>query len=182
MIEEANQKKVRNFIILVSIAVPALVTALYFLPKPESFTPEQMKNLYILPKLNATFNACVFLSLLGAFFAIKNKKVQLHKSLTTLAMTLSALFLISYVIFHSMAESTHYPEDANFRTFYLIILASHIILSALSLPFILITYARGLSMKVEKHRKIAKIVFPIWLYVALTGVIVYFMISPYYQY
>ncbi|NQX91910.1 MAG: DUF420 domain-containing protein, partial [Flavobacteriales bacterium] len=141
MIEAANQKKVKNFIILVSIAVPVLVTILYFLPKPESFTPEQMKNIYILPKLNATFNAFVFLSLLGAFFAIKNKKIALHKSLTTLAMTLSALFLVSYVAFHSMAPTTSYPKGEDFRTLYLIILASHIILSALSLPFILMTYA-----------------------------------------
>ena len=97
-----------------------------------------------------------------------------------LAFLLSAVFLISYVTYHSLTESTPYPSDAPFRTIYLIILISHIVLSALILPLILFTFSKAINNKIVQHKKLAKWTFPLWLYVTLTGVAVYLFMAPYY--
>lgn len=177
---ELNEKKVKNFVIIVSITIPLVVAALYFLPEPTELDPETLSKFYILPKLNAIFNGTAFLCLIAALAAVKKKNINRHRAFTTAAMVLSVLFLVSYVAFHSMVESTSYGGEGGIRYLYFFILISHILLSAIIVPLVLFTYARGLAMKVEKHRKLAKITFPIWLYVTLTGVIVYLMISPYY--
>ena len=104
----------------------------------------------------------------------------MHRAFTTTALILSMLFLVSYVAFHLTTESTKFGGEGWTRTVYFIILVSHILLSTGIIPLVLFTYVRGLGMQVEKHRKIAKITWPIWLYVTATGVIVYWMISPYY--
>jgi putative membrane protein len=96
------------------------------------------------------------------------------------AFFLSSIFLISYVTYHSLSESTHYPEDAPFRTLYLFILLTHIVLAALILPLILFTFSKAINNKIEQHKKLAKWTFPLWLYVALTGVTVYLFMAPYY--
>ena len=140
----------------------------------------QSVPLYLLPKLNAYFNGTAFLCLIGAFLAIKNKNIKVHRAFTTTALALSMLFLVSYVAFHLTTESTKFGGEGWIRTVYFIILVSHILLSTGIIPLVLFTYVRGLGMQVEKHRKIAKITWPIWLYVTATGVIVYWMISPYY--
>ena len=135
-----------------------------------------------LPFLNALFNSLVFICLLSAFRAIKNKNIQVHRRFIYVACTLSTLFLLNYVFYLMISETTKYGGDGFMRVLYFIILATHVILAAVSFPFIVYTAFLGQTMQVESHRKLAKYVFPVWLYVASTGVIVYLMISPYYPY
>lgn len=177
-----NDSKVKRFVIVVSVLIPAVVTLLYFIPQPENLSEETKQQLYILPKLNAIFNGMAFFALIGALIAIKTKNIQLHKALTTTAMVLSVLFLVSYVIFHLTTPSTPFGGEGTIKAIYLFILLTHILLSAIIVPLVLFTYIFGLSMQVERHRKWAKITFPLWLYVTLTGPVVYMMISEYYPY
>lgn len=169
-------KTYRNPIIILSILIPALVAILYFLPKGGETTQE----IYLLPKINAFINGLTFIVLSFAFIAIRRKRIALHKALMMTALILSCLFLILYVSYHSMAESTPFGGEGMLRTVYFIILLSHILLAIIMVPLVLITFFRALSEKFDKHKKIARITLPIWLYVSLTGVIVYLMISPYY--
>lgn len=135
---------------------------------------------YFLPKLNAIINATCSLLLIWSLIEIKKKNIQMHKTINLSAFALSAVFLVSYVLYHWMAPETTYPADSPVRPFYLVILGSHIILAALVLPLILISFYRGLQMQVELHKSIVRFAYPIWLYVTITGVIVYLMISPFY--
>jgi putative membrane protein len=114
--------------------------------------------------------------------AIRQGKVARHKALNTAALALSALFLVSYVAFHLLTESTKFGGEGAIRMVYFAILISHILLSAIIVPLALFSYARGLAGDIERHRRIAKITMPMWLYVTATGVIVFWMISPYYPY
>lgn len=175
-----NEKAVRNFIWVAAVAVPAVVVLLFLIPPAENLSAETRANLYTLPLLNACFNGMAFLSLIGAFVAIRRKNIALHKKFTTTALVLSVLFLVSYVAFHLTTESTKFGGEGWVRGVYFFILLTHIVLSAGIIPLVLFTYVRGLGMQVEKHRKLAKWTWPIWLYVTATGVIVYLMISPYY--
>lgn len=172
--------KERNYtpiIVLLTIIINALVAILYFMPKYETVSDV---DLTILPFLNAVFNSFTFIFLLAALITVKQKKVHLHKKFIFAAFTTTALFLISYVIYHSMAESTPFGGEGPIRYIYYFILLTHIVFSALIVPLALVTLARGMTGKVEKHRKIARWTMPLWLYVSLTGVLVYIMISPYY--
>ncbi|MFY8190140.1 MAG: DUF420 domain-containing protein [Bacteroidia bacterium] len=135
---------------------------------------------YFLPKLNAIINATCSVLLIWSLIEIKKKNIQNHKAINLTAFGLSSLFLVSYVLYHWLAPETSYPIDNPNRPFYLIILSSHIILAALVLPLILISFYRGLQMQVALHKSIVRFAYPIWLYVTITGVIVYLMISPYY--
>ena len=169
-----GEKKFKSLIIFFSIVIPLAVGALYLLPK------SNIESFSFLPMLNAIINGTTFCVLIVAVMAIKKKNINLHKKLMWTAMTLSILFLISYVLYHSTNESTSFGGEGAVKTIYLIILFSHIVLSAIVVPLVLITLVRALSEKFDQHRKIAKITLPIWLYVTLSGVIVYLMISPYY--
>lgn len=175
-----NDNAVRRFIWIVSVVVPIVVALLFLIPPAENLSPETRERLYMLPLLNACFNGTAFFSLIGAFIAIRRKNVALHKAFTTTALVLSVLFLISYVAFHLTTESTKFGGEGWIRGVYFFILLTHIVLSAGIIPLVLFTYVRGLGMQVEKHRRIARFTWPIWLYVTATGVIVYLMISPYY--
>lgn len=104
----------------------------------------------------------------------------MHKRLNLITFTLSSIFLVLYIVYHYFATHTSYPADSSYRNIYLTILYTHIILAAGVLPLILLSFHRGLQMQVEKHRKLVRFAFPIWLYVTVTGVIVYLMISPFY--
>jgi putative membrane protein len=134
-----------------------------------------------LPFINALLNSFVFICLLSAFRAIKRKNIQVHRRFIYTACILSTLFLLNYVFYHMISETTKYGGEGFMRGIYFIILATHVVLAAVSFPFIVYTAFLGQTMQVESHRKLAKFVFPVWLYVALTGVIVYLMISPFYQ-
>ncbi len=138
-------------------------------------------NPHLFAKINADINFTVSVLLpLGIYFA-KNKKYVLHKRVMFTAIVLSSLFLVSYVLHHLLTASTSFPKDAgSIKYFYYFILITHIFLAGIILPFILLTAYRALTAEFNKHKKIARITFPIWWYVSITGVIVYLMISPYY--
>lgn len=135
-------------------------------------------DLSFLAGLNALFNTGVTLALLSAFYFIKNKQVEAHRRSIYVAMVLSAGFLLSYVGYHFTSEEIEYCGVGTMRTIYYFVLFSHIILAGLSLPFILLTFIRGYSGDYTTHRRMAKWVFPIWLYVAATGPLVYLFLLP----
>jgi putative membrane protein len=166
----------KRVLLVVSILIPLVVAVLYLIPK--NF--EVGEGILILPKLNAVINGITFLVLIGAFISILRRNVVLHKRLMLSALILSVLFLLSYVTYHSLTESTPYGGIGVLRTIYFIILITHILLAIAIVPLVLITFSRALSERFDKHKKIARITLPIWLYVTFTGVVVYLMISPYY--
>jgi putative membrane protein len=133
-----------------------------------------------LPTLNASLNAVAATLLLLGYIAIKQKKEELHKKLMISALLVSAAFLTSYLIYHYHVPSKKFPELGWIKTVYLIILIPHIILAALMVPMILKTFWHAFRNEREKHRKIARLTFPIWMYVSVTGVIVYFMLYHWY--
>lgn len=169
-----ENKKVIWAIYLFSAIVFILVVSLHKIPKPD-FRPTFT---FYQPLLHACLNGSVFLLLIGSLLAVKNKNVELHKKMNSIAMLFSLVFLLSYVVYHFFSPETQY--DGDYREFYLIILLSHIALAAISLPFILIAYYRGFIGNIEGHKKIVKTVYPVWLYVSFTGVLVYLFLSPYY--
>jgi len=171
--------KLKFIIWSITILIPVVVTLLGIIP-PLELTEETTKNLYLLPKMNAIINGTTFFVLLGAWIAIRSKNIMLHKTLTSTAIILSVVFLLSYIVFHFTVGETSFPKDKAMWPVYIFILATHIVLSAAIVPLVLFTYARGWAMEVEKHKKLAHFTWPIWLYVTATGVIVYLMISPYY--
>ncbi|MFB1004476.1 MAG: DUF420 domain-containing protein [Bacteroidia bacterium] len=138
--------------------------------------------IYRLPLLHAIINGTCAVLLILSLRAIKAKNVAKHKALNLTAFGLSALFLISYVIYHFFVPETTFGGEGPLRYIYYFILISHIILAAGVLPLILLSFWYALNEKIDKHRKIVRFTFPIWLYVAVTGVVVYLMISPYYSF
>ena len=130
--------------------------------------------------VNAFINSLVAIVLIIALWHIKNKRVEMHQRMMFIAVGLSVLFLLSYVGYHFTNEDTTYCKEGFIRTIYYFVLISHIVLAGISLPFILFTFIRGYLKQVEKHKKMAKWVYPIWLYVAITGPVVYFMLKPCY--
>ena len=164
----------------VTVIIPTVVTLLAYI----KLDIENVEFIYNLPAMNAILNGTAFFTLIAAWFAIKNKNIAVHKRLTSLAVILSMLFLLSYITFHLLTDPTKLPEEVQGleRYTYYFILLTHIVLSAIIVPLVLFTYVRGYKMEVEKHRKLAKITWPLWLYVTATGVLVYLMISPYYNF
>lgn len=135
---------------------------------------------HIFARINAVVNSMEAILLVIALMAVKQKKYLLHKRIMFTAMFLSIIFLLSYIAHHLLTGDTRFGGEGAIRYFYFFILSTHIILAAIILPFILFTAYRALIAEWPGHRKLAKITWPIWFYVAVTGVIVYFMISPYY--
>ncbi|WLD93240.1 DUF420 domain-containing protein [Alkalihalobacillus sp. AL-G] len=175
--EHARNKSYTGIVVILSIVVNALVVVLFFLPE---YGGETGFDITILPLLNAVFNSFTFVFLLAALWFILRKNIKLHRRFIFAAFTTTGLFLVSYVSYHYLAESTSYGGEGPLRYIYYFILITHIILAAAIVPLALLSLFRGLSMQVEKHRKIARWTMPIWLYVSLTGVLVYILISPYY--
>lgn len=173
-----SDKLAFRIVAAVTIAVPALVLLLYLLPKSSTVPPIVTHC----PLLNACLNGTCTVLLTISYFAIRRKKVTLHKRLNITAFILSALFLLSYVAYHFFGKETLFPKGNSLRPLYLTILASHITLSAIVLPMVLLSFYYGLTNQVIKHRKLARWTLPIWLYVTITGVVVYLMISPYYTF
>jgi len=171
-----SSSKNRTIITILSILIPIIVAILYFMPK----NIEVGEEIYLLPAVNAWINATTSLILILAYMAIRKGKKELHKKLMLTALSLSVLFLLSYVSYHSLAESTPYGGEGWIRSVYYFILLSHILLAIIIVPLVLLSFSRALQQNFEKHKKIARITLPLWLYVTLTGVIVYLMISPYY--
>jgi putative membrane protein len=174
------EKKFSKFIVLVSILIPVVV-AILFSVKLKDFG-YNVEPLSFLPPIYAAINGITALVLVAGVLAIKNGKRILHERLMTTAIALSVAFLVMYVAYHMTSDSTKFGGEGSIRMVYFFILISHIILSIAVIPLVLITYVRALAERFDRHKKIAKITFPIWLYVAVTGVVVYLMISPYYVY
>ena len=174
----AVEQKYKKWIIVLSIAIP-LVVALLFRIKLKDFGFD-VEPLISLPPIYATINGFTAVLLIAAVIAIKNGKQKLHENLMKTAIACSVAFLGMYVAYHMTADSTKFGGEGIVKYIYYIILFTHIILSIIIIPFVLITYVRALAGRFDKHKKIARITFPLWLYVAVTGVIVYLMISPYY--
>lgn len=173
-----SDKKILRVIYILSAVVFTAVVVLYTLPKQQNI-PAFVKYL---PTLNALLNGTCSLLLMASFYQIKRKDYVLHRRLNITAFVLSSVFLISYVLFHSFGIETKYPSDHPLRPLYLFILLSHIVLAAIVLPLVLISFYRGLNNQTELHKKITRWSFPIWLYVTISGVVVYLMISPYYNF
>ena len=166
-------KNYKKLITLLSIVIPVAVAVLFGV-KIEMTLP------VFLPPIYATINGITAILLIAAVISVKNGNVKRHEFLIKTAMVCSALFLVMYVLYHMTSDSTKYGGAGAIKYVYFFILISHIILSIAVIPLVLTTFVRGINGEVEKHRKIAKYTFPIWLYVAITGVVVYIMINPYY--
>ncbi|MCF7568360.1 DUF420 domain-containing protein [Sabulilitoribacter arenilitoris] len=169
-----DDKKYNKLIVVLSIVIPIVVAALFGIKIPN------VEPLSFLPPIYATINGLTAVILVIAFIAIKKKNIVLHENLMTIAIWCSALFLVMYVAYHMTSDSTKFAGEGFIKYVYYFILLTHIVLSIVVIPFVLITYVRAITNNFEKHKKIAQITFPLWLYVAVTGVIVYVMISPYY--
>jgi len=171
-----NDKQARLLILTVSVVVFAAVALLskFKLQLDLGFNP------HIFAAISAMLNSTVSILLIVAFIAVKNKKFELHKRLMLVAIVLSVLFLVSYISHHLLAGETKYGGAGTLRYVYYFILATHIPLAAIILPFILFTAYRSLTGEYAAHKKIARYTWPLWLYVSITGVLVYLMISPYY--
>ncbi|PBQ32103.1 hypothetical protein CNR22_10080 [Sphingobacteriaceae bacterium] len=190
----SNEKPVKITVYVTTIAICAVVTILNqkWIPHPDVF-PD---FIYKLPALNALLNGSCSILLLFSLWAIKKRNIELHKKLNLTAFVLSALFLISYVTAHYFIPDTKYGDVnhdgvmeaaesaavSGIKPLYVVILLTHIFLAIVVLPMVLLSFYYGLTDQREKHKKLTRFSYPIWLYVTVTGVVVYLMISPYYNY
>ena len=171
---QKNATNINRWINIISIAIPVVVAVLFGVRLPD------VEPLSFLPPIYAGINGLTAVLLLVALWAIRKGKRALHQNLMTTCIALSLVFLLMYVAYHMTSDSTPYGGEGWIRYLYYAILISHILLSIAVIPLVLRTYARAYLKDFAAHRKLARITFPIWLYVAVTGVIVYLMISPYY--
>jgi len=172
-----NDAKARVFIIAVSAIVFGIIVSLGRVKLDVQLGFDE----HIFARINAAINSTVSVLLLLALIAVKNKKYLLHKRIMITAIILSCLFLVSYICHHLFTGETKFGGEGSIRYIYYFILGTHIILAAVILPFILFTAYRSMIGEFARHKKLARITWPIWFYVAVTGVVVYFMISPYYN-
>lgn len=171
-----KEKRFNKWITVISIAIPLVVALLFGYKIPNA------EPLSFLPPIYAGINGLTAILLIVAVIAIKNGRKQVHQKLMTTCIVLSALFLVMYVAYHMTSESTVFGGEGPIKYIYYFILMTHIVLSIAVIPLVLITYSKVYLHDFESHRQWAKYTFPIWLYVAVTGVLVYLMISPYYPY
>lgn len=169
-----QQKKYSKWIKIISIAIPLVVVLLFGVRIPN------VEPLWFLPPIYATINGLTALILVIALVAIKNNKPRLHECLVQTAMVCSVLFLAMYVAYHMTSDSTSYGGTGVWAVIYYVILITHIILSIVVIPLVLVSYMRAYLGQYQSHKKIVRYAYPVWLYVAISGVVVYLMISPYY--
>ena len=176
MSEKENEKvkKYTPWVWTLSIAIPVVVAILFLIKIPN------VEPLTFLPPVYAFINAITAVFLTIAYVAIKRKKIILHERLMKISIALSVIFLVMYVAYHMTSDPTPYGGEGIIRSVYYFILISHVLLSIGIIPLVLVTYVRAISKLFVDHKKIARYTFPIWMYIAVTGVIVYLMISPYY--
>lgn len=194
-----DKNKYGIWIKIVSITIPAAVALLLFLKwsgdklvfdlRSPNFDPIVLienlpvaQPLYFLPPIYAVINAVTAVLLIIALIAIKGKKIEIHQRLMQTCIALSLVFLVMYIAYHITTDPTPFGGQGGVKVLYFFILISHIILSIALIPLVLVSYVRAFQKEFPSHKKISKITFPIWLYVASTGVIVYLMIAPYYIY
>ena len=171
---EAKPEPYRKLIITLSIVIPVAVAALFGIKIPGY-------DLSFLPPIYASLNGITAVLLVASVTAIKKGKRDIHELLNKTCIVLSSLFLVMYVLYHATSEATPFGGEGLVRYVYFFILVTHIVLSIVVIPLVLFTLSRALAGNFERHRRLAKFTFPLWLYVAVTGVIVYWMISPYYK-
>lgn len=173
-----QEKKYKKIITVLSIIIPLAVAALFGVNlKKLGF---DVKPLTFLPPIYASINGLTAVLLIAAVIAVKKGNKKLHEQLNTLAIICSLLFLLMYIAYHMTSDSTKFGGEGTIKYVYYFILITHIVLSVIVIPFVLTTFMRAKLGKFPEHKKIAKFTFPLWLYVAVTGVIVYIMISPFY--
>jgi len=172
MIEKPEPYK--KLIVILSIVVPIAVAALFRLKIPGY-------DLSFLPPIYASINGITATLLIVSFISIKNGNRARHELINKICVGLSATFLVLYILYHVTSEETSYGGEGFIRYVYFFILITHIALSIIVIPFVLFTLSRALAGNFERHKRLAKFTFPLWLYIAVTGVIVYLMISPYYK-
>jgi len=168
-----NKEPYRKLTISLSIIIPLVVAVLFRVQIPGY-------DFSFLPPIYASINGLTAVLLLFSYWAIKTGKQALHKRINLLCIGLSAAFLVMYIMYHMTSEPTRYGGEGIWKGIYYFILITHILLSVVVVPMILFTLSRALAGNFERHRRLAKFTFPVWLYVAITGVLVYLMISPYY--
>lgn len=173
-----EEKKYNKWIVVLSIAIPLVVALLFGINLRK--LGYDVEPLYFLPPIYATINGITAILLVLAVRAIKRGNVVWHERLVKLCVACSIAFLGMYVAYHMTSDSTKYGGEGIIRYAYYFILITHILLSIIVIPFVLITFVRGIAGAYERHKRIARITYPLWLYVAVTGVVVYLMISPYY--
>ncbi|RYD55231.1 MAG: DUF420 domain-containing protein [Sphingobacteriales bacterium] len=171
-----NDKQARLLILTVSFVVFAAVAVL----SRVSIDVDLGFDIHLFALINAVINSLVSVLLVMALIAVKNKQYTRHKNMMLAAIVLSILFLVSYIAHHLLAGDTRFGGEGVIRYFYYFILITHIFLAAIILPFILYSAYRALTGEYDKHKKISKYTWPLWLYVSVTGVLVYLLISPYY--
>ena len=164
-------------IMLVSVAVYALVGAAFLFKRDPG---ELGFDIHLLPLGNAILNGLTTGFLASAYFAIRRKNVRLHRRLIYSAFTLTGLFLLTYLTYHFLSESTRFGGSGPLAGVYYFLLLTHILLAMVIVPLALVTLSRGISNRLEQHRAIARWTMPLWLYVSVSGVLVYLLISPYY--
>lgn len=170
----AESKKYRPLVIAASVLVPIVVAILFTVRIPDA------EPLTFLPPIYAGINALTSLLLIAALYFIKNGQRKIHEVLMKVCIGLSLIFLVMYIAYHMTTDPTPFGGEGVVKYVYYFILISHILLSIIVIPLVLTSYTRAISSEFISHKKISKITFPVWLYVAVTGVIVYLMISPYY--
>jgi len=181
----------RIIIVILSMLIPIIVALLLFMPDKMSLSGNWQMAL---PHLNGIINTITAVILVFGFIMIRNKRIEVHKKAMSSAFFLGVMFLVSYLIYHSTSDSTVFGDvnrngflDENeagqvgfIRMIYLFILLSHIFLAVIVVPFVLFAFYFALTNKIEKHKKTVRFTLPIWLYVSVSGVLVYLMIKPYY--
>jgi len=172
--EIASATKYNKWIVILSIAIPLVVAVLFGVKIPN------VEPLTFLPPIYASINAITAILLVMAVTSIKKGNQKRHKVLMKTAIGCSIAFLLMYIAYHMTSDSTSFGGEGLIKYVYYFILITHILLSIIIIPFVLITFVRAITNDFERHKKIAKITFPLWLYVAVSGVIVYLMIAPYY--
>ena len=172
--KDSVNRKYRILIWVLSIMIPVIVAILFNVKIPG------VERMGFLPPIYATIKGFTAWILVLAVIQIKNGNRKPHERLMKIAILCSVLFLLMYILYHMTSEATPYGGEGILRYIYFFILISHILLSIAIIPMVLISYYRAITKQFEKHRKIARITFPLWLYVAISGVIIYIMISPYY--
>ncbi len=173
-----EEKKYKKWIVTLSVVIPVAVAVLFGVNLRK--LGYDVQPLSFLPPIYAAINGLTAVLLFAAVTAIKKGKIKLHENLIKVCMVCSLAFLVMYVAYHMTSDSTSYGGAGFLRYLYFFILITHILLSIIIIPFVLFTFVRGIAGAYERHKKLARITYPMWMYVAVTGVIVYLMISPYY--
>ncbi|AKD03575.1 DUF420 domain-containing protein [Pontibacter korlensis] len=171
-----KDRKFLTVIALLSVAIPLVVAVLFFMPKGD--TPGV--DVSYLPGFHAILNSLTAIALVVGYGFVKRGNSRAHRAAMLVAFGLSSLFLVSYVTYHFLGQHTVYGGDAPLKYIYYFILLTHIVLAVVIVPLVLLSVYFGITNQLKRHRRISRWTFPIWLYVAVTGVLVYLMISPYY--